>query len=262
MNAVPTLYGWLMDLAPVGSYDLSSLRILTYAGSPFPVEVLKRAITVFGPIFAQGYGATETAGGPVTMLEADDHHLDGQDSHLLASAGKAGICSEVKVVDGDDERARTRPDRRGLRPGQARHDRLLEEPRADRGSPEGRLVPHRRPGLPRRTRLPVPHRPQVGHDHQRRRERVPHRGGERHLHPPRRRSNARWSARRTSAGGKWSTPSSWSATAPRSAAEEIIEHCRQALAGYKCPKKVTFLEVLPKTAIGKISRKDIKEMVR
>ena len=64
MNAVPTLYGWLMDMAPVGSYDLSSLRTLTYAGSPMPVEVLKRAITVFGPIFAQGYGATETAGGP------------------------------------------------------------------------------------------------------------------------------------------------------------------------------------------------------
>ena len=44
--------------------------------------------------------------------------------------------------------------------------------------------------------------------------------------------------------------------------EEIIEHCRQTLAGYKCPKRVTFVEVLPKTAIGKISRKDIKEMIR
>jgi len=44
--------------------------------------------------------------------------------------------------------------------------------------------------------------------------------------------------------------------------EEIIEHCRQALAGYKSPKKVTFVEALPKTAIGKISRKDIKEMIR
>ena len=43
--------------------------------------------------------------------------------------------------------------------------------------------------------------------------------------------------------------------------EEIIEHCRQTLAGYKCPKRVTFVEVLPKTAIGKISRKDIKGML-
>ena len=88
MNLVPTIYGWLMDLAPVDSYDLSSLRSLTYAGSPFAVEMLKRAITVFGPIFAQGYGATETAGGPITMLEAADHHLDGVESRLLAGAGK------------------------------------------------------------------------------------------------------------------------------------------------------------------------------
>ena len=44
--------------------------------------------------------------------------------------------------------------------------------------------------------------------------------------------------------------------------EEIIEHCRQTLAGYKCPKKVTFVEALPQTAIGKISRKDVKKMIR
>src|SRR5271166_6541485 len=105
MNLVPTLYGLLMDAAPIGSYDLSGLRSLTYAGSPMPVEVLKRAITVFGPIFAQGYGATETAGGPITMLLAEDHHLYGPDSRLLASAGQAGICAEVKVVDDNDERA-------------------------------------------------------------------------------------------------------------------------------------------------------------
>ena len=103
LNAVPTIYGWLTDMAAAGYYDLSSLRLLTYAGSPMPVEVLKRAITVFGPILTQGYGATETAGGPVTMLDAGDHHLDGEDSRLLASAGKAALCSEIKVVDATDD---------------------------------------------------------------------------------------------------------------------------------------------------------------
>jgi acyl-CoA synthetase (AMP-forming)/AMP-acid ligase II len=44
--------------------------------------------------------------------------------------------------------------------------------------------------------------------------------------------------------------------------EEIIEHCRQTLAGYKCPKKVTFLGSLPKTVVGKISRKEVKEQLR
>ncbi|WP_228838130.1 AMP-binding enzyme [Nocardia amamiensis] len=45
-------------------------------------------------------------------------------------------------------------------------------------------------------------------------------------------------------------------------AEEIIEHCRDHLAGYKCPKKVTFRNGLPKTVVGKINRKELGELVR
>ena len=86
MNSVPTIYGWLIEMAPVDSYDVRSLRSLTYAGSPIAVEILKRAITVFGPIFTQGYGATETAGGPITIFEAADHFA-GPCSGLSFSAG-------------------------------------------------------------------------------------------------------------------------------------------------------------------------------
>ena len=74
--------------------------------------MLKRAIATFGPIFAQGYGATETAGGPITFFEAEDHHLDGEDSRLLASAGKAAICSEIKVIGDDEERSNPVPSAR------------------------------------------------------------------------------------------------------------------------------------------------------
>jgi acyl-CoA synthetase (AMP-forming)/AMP-acid ligase II len=41
-------------------------------------------------------------------------------------------------------------------------------------------------------------------------------------------------------------------------AEEIIEHCKKNLAGYKCPKAVAFWDNLPKTIIGKIIKKDIR----
>jgi long-chain acyl-CoA synthetase len=40
--------------------------------------------------------------------------------------------------------------------------------------------------------------------------------------------------------------------------EELMVHCREKLAGYKCPKKIEFWDDLPKTAIGKILRKDVK----
>ena len=41
--------------------------------------------------------------------------------------------------------------------------------------------------------------------------------------------------------------------------EEIIEFCRQRLAKYKCPKEVEFRDELPKTFIGKVLRRKLRE---
>jgi len=40
--------------------------------------------------------------------------------------------------------------------------------------------------------------------------------------------------------------------------EEIIEHCREHLTGYKVPKHVEFRDELPKTNVGKILRRELK----
>jgi len=40
--------------------------------------------------------------------------------------------------------------------------------------------------------------------------------------------------------------------------EDVIAHCRRELAAYKVPKEVRFLEALPKSAVGKILRKDLR----
>lgn len=40
--------------------------------------------------------------------------------------------------------------------------------------------------------------------------------------------------------------------------EELIEFCKEALGSVKSPKSVEFWEVLPRTAAGKISRKDVR----
>ena len=42
--------------------------------------------------------------------------------------------------------------------------------------------------------------------------------------------------------------------------EEIIDYCRKNLAGYKCPKVVKFVEILPKNPAGKIVKRELKEM--
>ncbi len=42
-------------------------------------------------------------------------------------------------------------------------------------------------------------------------------------------------------------------------AEELITHCRQHLAGYKCPKRIEFVESLPRTATGKLQKFKLRE---
>jgi acyl-CoA synthetase (AMP-forming)/AMP-acid ligase II len=45
-------------------------------------------------------------------------------------------------------------------------------------------------------------------------------------------------------------------------AEELIQHCRGYLAGYKCPKRIEFLDALPRTATGKIQKFKLREPFR
>jgi fatty-acyl-CoA synthase len=42
-------------------------------------------------------------------------------------------------------------------------------------------------------------------------------------------------------------------------AEQLIAHCREALAGYKCPKRVEFVTGLPRTATGKLQKFKLRE---
>ena len=41
--------------------------------------------------------------------------------------------------------------------------------------------------------------------------------------------------------------------------EELIEFCRTKLTGYKVPKEIEFRDELPKSLIGKILRKELKQ---
>jgi len=41
--------------------------------------------------------------------------------------------------------------------------------------------------------------------------------------------------------------------------DEIIAHCRGALAGFKCPKRIEFVDSLPRTATGKLQKFKMRE---
>jgi long-chain acyl-CoA synthetase len=93
-QVVPTMIAWLLDAAP---RDLSSLRLIWYASAPMPVELLRRGLERFGPIFVQGYGQTES--GPLATVLTPAEHDPG--SERLASAGRAIPGVDVRIDDGE-----------------------------------------------------------------------------------------------------------------------------------------------------------------
>jgi long-chain acyl-CoA synthetase len=46
---------------------------------------------------------------------------------------------------------------------------------------------------------------------------------------------------------------------PALTAEALIAHCRESLTGYKVPKLVEFLDDLPKSNVGKVLRRELRE---
>ncbi len=96
INLVPTMIAMLLATPGVEDADVSSLRRVIYGASPMPRPVLERAIRTWGPIFTQYYGQTE-APLAVTVLDREDH----LDETLWGSCGFPSVDAEVRLVDED-----------------------------------------------------------------------------------------------------------------------------------------------------------------
>jgi len=100
MFLVPTQLILLMQSPFLDRYDLSSLRYLIYGGSPMYVENLKKAVRRLGQILVQLYGQGES---PMTIsyLRKEEHVINGTEAQeqRLASAGLPRTDVELKIVD-------------------------------------------------------------------------------------------------------------------------------------------------------------------
>jgi acyl-CoA synthetase (AMP-forming)/AMP-acid ligase II len=85
----------LLDAPERHTSDMSLIRNITYGGAPMPGALAEEAIECFGPVLTQVYGSCE-APHPVTVLSRSDH-VD-EDGHL-GSAGQPASGVEVRVVD-------------------------------------------------------------------------------------------------------------------------------------------------------------------
>jgi fatty-acyl-CoA synthase len=94
LYGVPTMFIAELALPDFGSYDLSTLRTGCMAGSPCPVEVMKRVISeMHMDEVTICYGMTETS--PVSTQTRKDDSLD----RRTATVGRVHPHVEVMVVD-------------------------------------------------------------------------------------------------------------------------------------------------------------------
>jgi acyl-CoA synthetase (AMP-forming)/AMP-acid ligase II len=101
MQIVPTQLNSLLSREDLKVYDLSSLRRIYYAASPMPVELLRRGLAVFGPIFSQGYGQSES-GPQICSLPRKAHEVldkPAAEQKILSSCGQPSLGVHVRVVD-------------------------------------------------------------------------------------------------------------------------------------------------------------------
>ncbi|MGW2963828.1 AMP-binding protein [Streptomyces sp. NPDC001220] len=94
LYGVPTMFIAELNLPGFASYDLSTLRTGIMAGSPCPVEVMKRVVAEMHMAEVSiCYGMTETS--PVSLQTRIDDDLE----HRTGTVGRVLPHLEVKIVD-------------------------------------------------------------------------------------------------------------------------------------------------------------------
>ena len=98
---VPTMCNMVVNHPDVETRDLASLRRITYGASPMPEAVVMRALQVIPQCeFRHAYGQTECA--PLSTLNGPEAHVvEGPLAYKFRSAGRAALGVEVRIVDDD-----------------------------------------------------------------------------------------------------------------------------------------------------------------
>jgi acyl-CoA synthetase (AMP-forming)/AMP-acid ligase II len=258
IKTVPTILLRLLGHPEIQSRDLKSIRTVIYGGSPMPVEKLKEAIRIFGPVFVQNYGQSESA-MTVCHLGKEDHLLEGgsKQTARLASMGRPYSWVEIKVVD--DNGKEVSPGQPGelIVRGDHNMSGYLNNPEETAKALRDGWVYTRDTAVmdedgyvflvDRKSEMIIsggeniyPNEvEQVLHQHSSVMEAcvfgIP---------------DEKWGEMVTAAV----------AIKPETMVteEELIDFCKQRLAKYKIPKKIMFHDSLPKNAIGKILRRELR----
>ncbi|MCW2633461.1 MAG: long-chain fatty acid--CoA ligase [Pseudonocardia sp.] len=98
----PTMLKRLLVASDPASHDLSALRSIVIGGAPLYRTDLRAAVAAFGPIITQIYGQGES---PMTITAMPPPRLEdfADDTERLGSCGRAFVGVQVRVVDGSSD---------------------------------------------------------------------------------------------------------------------------------------------------------------
>ncbi len=230
-----------------------------YGAAPMSVEKLKKAITVFGPVMTGGYGQTE-APASISYLRPEEHFVDGQlaPDERLSSVGRPNPLVRVGHPRRPQCRGGAGCDRRDLRARRPGDEGLLQAAGQDRRDDlDGWLHTG-----------DVGHLDAEGYLHITDRKKDMIISGGFNVYPSEveQVSGSHPAVQDCAVIGvpddKWgeAVKAVVELNAGKSVtAEELIALCKEKLGSVKAPKSVDFIAALPRSAAGKVLKKDLRQ---
>ena len=257
LTLAPAMIQDMLNDPDITSLDFSALDLLVYGSAPMAVEVIRKAMAVFGCEFEQAYGMTEAC---VThVLTPEDHRRALESSpEILASAGRPLLWTGAAVVG---------PDGRDLPVGEV-GEIVVSGPQVMEGYwgrdsdtsaalVDGRLHTGDAGYLDADGYLYVSDRVKD----------MIISGGENIY--PREVEEILFQLPGVTDAAVFGVPSEKWGESPVAVVvaepdsslteEDVVDHCRAHLAGFKCPVSVTFLDALPRNAVGKVLKRELRE---
>lgn len=258
MLLVPTMIQMLVDHPKRSEYDLSSMRNIVYGASPIAEALLDRAMQAFPKAgFAQAYGQTELS-PCATILNQEMHRDAGRKLGLHKSNGRAMISCEVRVVDENDQELPNGHVGQIVVRGAGVMKGYWNLPEESAAALHGGWM----------------HTGDAGYINdagyvflQDRVKDMIITGGENVYSIEVENTLAQHPAVAQSAviavpDERWGEAvQAFIVCKPgmQASAEEIIAHCKERIAGYKCPRGVSFIDAMPLSGAGKILKRQLRE---
>jgi long-chain acyl-CoA synthetase len=251
---VPALLSFLLQHPDSANTDFRSLRTMLYGASPIPEDLLRAAMERFGCSFVQAYGLTETTGA-ICLLSEEDHRQAGD---LLRSCGRPMFGCDIRIVDGEGNRLPAREVGEIIVRGDCVMKGYWNRPEATAGAIRGDWFYSGDAGyFDDRGYLYI---------HDRVKDMIVS-GGE-NVYPAEVESVLFAHPAVADAAVIGIPDERWGEAVKavvvlkpgaRATADEIVDFCRDKIAGYKRPRSVDFVDALPRNPTGKILKRELRE---